>query len=426
MTIEAYRALNLSLDGSVSRLLLSQADREAKSGRIALTAEHEADHALPGLLTPAMKTWYRSEIEPYRSAALQEVLSACHAITLGKGQRGFLIENELGKLTATRNKQILDEREQFYNQKSIQKLSSDLEEKTRDYEDMRARNGGEDAHEWSKPLYFVLLCGLAAPEFPLNLESFMRINGVTPAIAVAITLCVALSIGVSSHIMGESLKQWSERFGGHVSRKERSKNLRFLSIGITLIFIAIGFVTWARWLLFQDVLQRKLLTGQGLDLSDYLTAVGSVAGNVLIWLLGTAFAFMAHSPIPDFGRKKRELQKLEAKLQKAHTRLLKDRVDRHLSRAQRDSELLRVRVSRELNNRPDYAAARARFEEMKAIDGRVLAILEAYRTLLLDRARDLGAEPVFSVDDLSLPTKSIARDIDGGAYEQKRLVLGYA
>jgi hypothetical protein len=132
------------------------------------------------------------------------------------------------------------------------------------------------------------------------------------------------------------------------------------------------------------------------------------------------------SPSWRTARKKRQLERLEARFQRAHAKLLQDRVSKLVSQAQRDMERLREREMRELRNRPDYAGVRARFEELKAIDGSVVALLDRYRSLLLERARELGSDPVFTVDDLSLPTQSIQREIDDSSYERKNLVLGYA
>lgn len=426
MSLAAYQAMDLSPSGALAAELHEKAAAEAAQERLTLNAEHLADESRPAFFTQEMQVWYRSHIVGHRKPALQELRTRFQAIELGKGQSAALIEAERDRITRSKFEQWTHERTQFFNNGVATALADELEEKERRYEQIKAENGGEDAHTWPKSRLYLILGLLALPEIPLNFESFAKVPGITPAIASVLVLIVALAIATSSHIFGICIRQWGELFGGHVSATEKNRSRRYLAIGSVIFTFAMAMVTWGRSLLFGEQLQRKILIGEALTPSDYVAFGGSVAGNVVIWLLGIYFTYAASSHIPGFGELRSELEAIKARLQKMFTRDLQPRVDRHLNAAQKELKALDSLESRSMRSLPAYAAARTDFEDFCKVDNRVLAIAEAYRALLLAAARQRGHTLVFVIEDLTRQSLTLQTELDVETVAQKKLALPYA
>lgn len=423
-----YQDLDLSLERPLVAALLDSAEEEAKSGSIPLSSVFSASKENPGLFTPRMLEWYGSNIAALRHADLQAIRHGFQEIDLGKGQSGFLLEAELSEVEAHKNKAIRQERDQFYADAHIQNLSRHVEEASRSYENMKGRNGGEAPKEMGVLPYFLGLVLFAIPEGILNNAGFSKIGGwVTPAVAVAITTAVAVAIGFSSHIVGEYLKQWRARFGGDVDHTAKWQNGRFLfGVALPLFTIALGVVAWGRNNVIRAEIERKLTMGGLIGFDDYLSLWGSLAGNVLIWMFGIALSYVAHSDIPDFGATKRKLDKLERKLEKAHGAILKDRVGKHIQVADRARRAQTDRDKLELRNRSEYRELRTKFEQFRAVDQKVLAILGTYRNRLIAALKTKGGKPEFVTENLMLATEDTRQTIDPTTYQGKSLELPYA
>lgn len=427
MTLSAYRSLGgeLGRDGPIAKALFEQVAREAESGDIPLTGEYNADDARPPFLTSSMQRWYRSYIAAPRGSALQEVRGVFSAIDLGKGQRGFLIESMRDGIEKAKFEQILKEREQYFSDGGVKSKAKALEEARESYEQMKAENGGEDANEWPLRTYVAILALLAIPEIPLNFQSFLAFYSTVPAIAFVVVIAIAAAIGFSSHIVGTIVKQWGDRFGGDVSRRDKMRSARYFALGVLLFTVSMAMIYFPRSYLFKAALERKIVLGEPLTLSDYMGLLVSVGGNFLVWLIGVVVAHMAHSHIPEFGTKQRLLRSLEAKVLAKYEKDLQHRKDKHIGKAQKDITNITQLEARVLRNRPEYAAARAQFEELRKVDNAVLALLEEYRGRLLETLRAKGAKAAFVLDDVNSVTEDKQVRIDGVTYEQIKLRLPY-
>jgi hypothetical protein len=151
----------------------------------------------------------------------------------------------------------------------------------------------------------------------------------------------------------------------------------------------------------------------------------SVGGNVLIWTLGVAVAYIAHSHIPGFGAKQKLVKTLQDRVSAMHAKDLQHRSDRHISKAQHDLTNLTQLEARQLRGRPDYVVARARFEELRKIDNQVLAVLGEYRSLLADEVRRRGGSS-FEIEEIDSLSRDMRKQIDLSAFEHLKLRLPYA
>ena len=426
MSSKAYESIDLSHEGAVAGRLFDQVDKEAAQSPISLSSEDQADPVHPAFLTPAMQVWYKSEIAPLRGPALDEIEASFKSIDLGKGQFGFLLEAERDRLTKRKFAAWRSERDQFFADGKAAATAVALDEKLYEYEAMKAANGGDEAREWPASRYLAAYVLLALPEVPLNFESFMQVPAVTPAIALALTLIAAAGIGFSSHVCGVVFRQWGERFGGNVGRKERLSSARFLSLGWLVFAVSMGVVGWGRTLLFREEIERKLMIGDALGFSDYVGLGGSLGGNFLIWGLGVLVAYMAHSPIPGFGDMKKDVDRLRAKLDDFYGRELQPRVQTHLNAAAKDIVQFERLEARSLRTRPEYVAARRQFEVFKSVDSRVVSILDLYRARLASKIREGQLKSTFVIGEIARPSPDMRVEIEVEGYEQKRFHLPYA
>jgi len=421
-----YQHLDFSGKGPLAQDLFEQLDVESGQQALSLTAPHDADVQYPPYLTPKMQNWYRTYVATVRGAALEEIKGVFNAITPGRGLRGFLLEAERDRIKSETVQSIKSERTQFFNNPQVQQVSADLEEAQRDYDAMRKANGGDDANEWTMVKYVALLLLLAIPEIPLNFQSFAKFRFMTPAMAMASVVIVAGAIAVSSHIFGMSLKQWTERFGPQVPNKTRYENWRLFSFGWFLFAVVFGIIFTGRSLLFQEEVERKLALGEILDFTDYMAFGFTVGGNFLIWTLGSVAAYFAHSRVPDFGRKEKKVNDLKARLAALFRKDLQARIGRHLSKEQVELANIEKRSANELRDHPELVAVRGQFETLKKYDSQVLALLETYRSQLLDRIRKRTGAVTFYVDDIGAQTRDMRVALDISQYESTRLRLPYA
>jgi hypothetical protein len=426
MSVSEYKNIDFSPKGQLATDLLDAAAYESESEVVAISGEHQADESRPAYLTPVMQEWFRAYVVPLRSPALQEIRQRFNSIDLGKGQHGFLIESEKDRIAQKKFLGWEQERNQFFSDGEAVAVAKELDVKLNDYEYKKIANGGEDAREWPKKYYILALAALAIPELPLNFESMMKIPYVTPAIATALIFAIAVGIARSSHIYGICIRQWSELFGGHVSATEKMRNIRWLGIGSILFAISMTVVIGGRYLLFSEEMNRKILIGEGLKAGDYAAFGFTLGGNILIWVLGISIAYSAHSHVPGFGELKNEVENLRKRLLSMYARELQPRVERHLNAAQKELSTLEQAEARILRQRPDYVALRSEFEELKKVDNRVIAILESYRSRLLDKSNRSRKKIVLVMDELSRQSPDTRVEIPSDVYQLKKIVLPYA
>jgi len=102
MPIEAYKALDVSMNSPAANALFSRVDEEAAAASLRLTGDGDAG-AMSANLTPAMSAWLSGEVGPARGAAITAIKAAASQIVMPGGVQGIVPEFERDRLRRERN-----------------------------------------------------------------------------------------------------------------------------------------------------------------------------------------------------------------------------------------------------------------------------------------------------------------------------------
>ena len=201
MNLDDYLKLNLDPESPVAKDLWARLDQESRTEQLSLTSAYSAD-GVPAYLTSAMSAWYNRHIQPLRRSALQEVIQSFDAMVVTQsGLRGKLYEHEKDKIDLEAYEKAAEERMQFERKTDIQNVHRDLSTERRRYEALVQEHG--EAVKWRPWLYWgVLTLMIGVLEGLLNLESFLKIPGFTPALSTGSFLVVSIAFAVSAHLVG--------------------------------------------------------------------------------------------------------------------------------------------------------------------------------------------------------------------------------
>lgn len=392
MSLNDYATLDLTKKSALVKDLFDRIQGESEQANIVLTPVYGTDFT-PPFLTQEMSAWFASCIQPYRSAALEEVHDEF------KRQNCKFLELELDKIEHKKLGEIAGERALLRQNNEVEFLRNRFADLSGRYESLRLNNG-RDALVWQPVWYWTVLFCFMLPEFLINWDSFLKIPGFTPAYATGLILVVAIAFGFSAHSIGRIIKQWKELFGGHVEFTERRKALRELIVGTLLFLIAVTAVGWGRWFFIQGaILEKTILRGGGLEFADLVQFVGAMLGNILVYLLGLLWSFVKHDSIPEFSEIRYELMKVQRKLIDAFNKYLTRRNQQHFQRAQKD----KVQVQRVEENQKKiegYQRARQQFARLKNKDSEVLALFKEYRNRLIGRLKSDSNRKSLQIDDV--------------------------
>ena len=148
--------------------------------------------------------------------------------------------------------------------------------------------------------------------------------------------------------------------------------------------------------------------------------------NVFVYAIGLAWSVVFHDPVPEFLEERFRLDKLRDILRKRYQALLEAKQQQRIEEARRAREQAERREADQIKNLKNYGNHRARFEEVRKLDARVLALLESYRSGLLGAARRHDLQTRFVYEDLASGSVDTKRELDGDGYMRQRLHLGYA
>jgi hypothetical protein len=381
--------------------------------------------ALPPFFTVEMNSWYLSFVRPHRNVELQAAISVFETCTLPRGGRGILFEHNRDSTELSKLHDIAAERETFKQVKEVQHVMSELEDVRTQYEALKAQNG-RDAVKWRPVSYWIILFAFMLPEFLINWDSFLKIPSFTMAYASGLMLLVAIAFGYSAHTVGRIIKQWKELFGGYVGRTDKARSRRELAVGLTLFLLGIAAVAWGRWYFIQAaILEKEILRGGGLELSDYLQFIGAMLGNVIVYLLGFLWSFARHDSVPGFSELRARLDVLEARKLALFHQHLTSRNQQHIQQAQRKLEsIIRVEVNQKANLN-GYAKAREQFGIIKQTDDRVIALLNDYRAKLIDKLKGRRSSVRFRLDDVRVAELDTMTTLTLDQYAATPLELRY-
>lgn len=138
-------------------------------------------------------------------------------------------------------------------------------------------------------LYIIALLGIGVVEWLINYDSFLTFYGV-PALALGFTIAVAIMVAIASHFHGTLLKQPIRRQELRRSDDLSNQGYRWWLLGVSLgLFGVFVFVVAVRYLSWSE------LNELGVALSVWPKVLTTLLSNVLVWIIGGAVAFGAHS-----------------------------------------------------------------------------------------------------------------------------------
>jgi hypothetical protein len=201
-------------------------------------------------------------------------------------------------------------------------LRLDTEQKANQqtFENLRRLNGGVFPKNISPVLYIIPLVLVGIAEWYVNYATFEAIF--IPVFAIAGTLLVAAVFAWASHMHGAYLKQLAEIM--HPSLEYRNTLGRKIAVLISTILLIAAMLTviWLRYTVISDQLGISSNTAPGTFGEPSGTMVWSRLGptiilNVLIWGLGTLYAWATNEKVPELRESYRALLIVNKKVEKA-------------------------------------------------------------------------------------------------------------
>lgn len=384
--LDAYLAIDFTPNGEFHNGLIASVEPAVRQTMVeqkvyltGLTGE------TPPFLTPTMDTWYK-RIAARRNPAMESIRNAFGEDSFNKGARGQLAEAEIDRaqdeyLEARKRFVVghrLDKRAQY---QELEQLKQDESFARHAYAQMRSELGDREPKMLSVPIYLVVLCLIGIAEALLNFESFNALKWATPAIALGMTLLVAAGLAFASHCHGTLLKQWEYYFGAHQEDISRGRAMRLFGLGTTSFLFAMAAVYYARDTYLSDMMNVRLTMGGEADINPLWVIGGSLLGNVIVYVVGAIIAYLMHDPNPEYPEKKRELDGIEKERQALQTKLDGMR-QRELERLEAVLQKQRQRIKslESLQKRsPLYARNRQWFAELQQQDANLLAALQDFK-----------------------------------------------
>ena len=188
------------------------------------------------------------------------------------------------------------------------------------FENLRQANGGAYPKNLSPVLYVIPLIFVGVAEWYVNFATFAAIF--IPVFAIAGTLLVAAVFAWASHMHGTYVKQLAEII--HPSMEYRNVLGRKIAMVISTILLiaALSTVVWLRYVVISDQLGISPSSTPGTFGEPSSSMIWSRLGptivlNILIWGLGTLYAWASNEKIPGLRESYRDLQRAEGKLKRA-------------------------------------------------------------------------------------------------------------
>ena len=185
------------------------------------------------------------------------------------------------------------------------------------FEELRQVNSGAFPRNISPVLYVIPLILVGVAEWYVNFSTFATMF--IPVIAIAATLIVAAVFAWASHLHGAYLKQISEILHPSVEYRNELGRKIALIIATILLIAAFATVIWLRYIIISDQLgiDPKQQTGTfgGASATMIWSRLGpTIVLNVLIWGLGTLYAWALHEKIPGLRETFRDLKRADRKV----------------------------------------------------------------------------------------------------------------
>ena len=188
------------------------------------------------------------------------------------------------------------------------------------FESLRQINGGAYPRNISPVIYVTPLILVGIAEWYVNYATIAAIF--IPVFAIAGTLLVAASFAWASHMHGSYVKQLGEIL--HPSMEYRNVLGRKIALVISTVLVIAAFATvvWLRYVVISDQLGINPNATPGTFGEASRSMVWSRLGptivlNILIWGLGTLYAWAASEKVPGVRESYRDLRRAEKKVERA-------------------------------------------------------------------------------------------------------------
>src|SRR5947209_20516730 len=109
----------------------------------------------PPFLTPEMMGWYSAVVQPLRGPALSAVTDEFQGTSMSSGTKGVLYEREKDQIEQTKFREIVRERETFFQNKEVAFLRDEIAKKRPDYEAIKTQYGRDALRR--KPVFYVVV-----------------------------------------------------------------------------------------------------------------------------------------------------------------------------------------------------------------------------------------------------------------------------
>jgi hypothetical protein len=251
----------------------------------------------------------------------------------------------------------------------------------REYQALRAEEGGRDAKVPSKLLDYGVPVLIAIPEFFMNYASFLKLSGVV-AVGGGLSIVVAIAIAVSSYMTGTFWKAY-HHYMHPDDPEQREKGVRMIAIASTLLTIALSTVGYARYQTVQAQVEAATILGLAPPNIVAQTS-GLLAGNLLVFAIGAAITYLIHDENPAFAEKatahaklRDEVEALKAKELTAKLAGIEQNCANRLKKMRAKAQLM--------GQHPEYLAVADQMNAIEGKDAQVLGVLHNYRNQLADR-----------------------------------------
>lgn len=422
--VARYLALDFSPTSEAARDLMARVVRE--DGRAAIDLQDIAG-PLPADITMQMGSWYQTYVHPLRVPALQAICQRYEAATDQSDAVAFLPQARQSKL----DEELLKAKRDLYNNmvarfrsknEEIRDKKKKLVEAEREYRSRRMELGGRDAKPLRKVRYYsFLILLLFSSEAAINLDAFKSLPWATPAIAWGSMVIIGLGVGFAADVHGKLLRQFEYWFGGEHKGGKHVPAWRKLLLPDSIVGKTLSYVhysparrgpAWRQFLLADILLTgslsyvyyaRDAYFSEQVPLSQYgqhgesfvWIVGGSLLGNLLVYVIGTIWAFWMHDPDPDFVDRWLRVQHLEHRIASLSMEV-EETVEGErqiLVVAHKTHSEECARAEREMAIWPSLRRPRELYQRFTSQDMAVAGLLTGYRTQLISNIRDRGTEP---------------------------------
>lgn len=391
--ISLYTSLDLA---KAKTELFSNLEQEASRNEIFLSQADDDGSPAAGL-SPSALSWFNAHIASIRVLAIAQAAHEARSITLDGGDDGALEPLALLSTERRHAKEIGSATEEFIRDNSA---TIDHHNELKIAFARHRNNEGREPKVPSWQLLFFIFILVLIPESALNYESFRMAPLIrSDAMAAGITLIVGMAIAIGGHSLGTFIR----RFNFYRRDKiRRNSGWPMLWFGLACLIVALAAVGFARYHYIVKVAAEMIALGSDPP-NLYIAVFSLLLGNLLCFIITSIVAFVVHDQNPDYEDASRDLRKAKTKLAKPIAKL--NQICKEITR-KRDSDRHAIRQkNKAMIGRQGYTEALQRFEQIRAMDQKVVAILQDYRTQLSAKLqkntaismRDLSGDPLRTI-----------------------------